>query len=304
MTNHVRQLFFSKLEERLGRLTALPNSRSLFLASEHNICIYLRYSKRHSNGRTFYGLRRQDLKQLEGHASFICLLWDDQLEPLIIPYHIYEDLFNTVSPAADGQYKTQVIINDNAIELYVASAGRFNVESYIGWQELDKSTERNVEIVPPLSHSQVQTLIGAIGALKGFQVWIPRNDRSRIGFDGVAKFDILNSLPSEYASINSIAEQVDAIWVERGSGQIQSLFEVEHSTTIYSGLLRFNDILLTAPDRKPNYSIVAEDVKRGRFARQLQRPTFKASGLHDGCSFLEYDEVFGWYGRLSDKIQG
>ena len=67
---------------------------------------------------------------------------------------------------------------------------------------------------------------------------------------------------------------------------------------MYSGLLRFNDILLTDP-KVSRFSIVSNDVRRDLFARQLHRPTFKRSGLAELCSFLEYANVFEWHERLS-----
>ena len=79
---------------------------------------------------------------------------------------------------------------------------------------------------------------------------------------------------------------------------IENLFEVEHSTTVYSGLLRFNDILLTDP-KASRFSIVSNEVRRALFSRQLFRPTFKASGLADMTSFLEYSNVLDWHRRLS-----
>lgn len=266
--------------------------------------IYVRYSKQHPGNRTFYGIRRRDLQQLEGHRSFICFVWDEQDDPLIVPFDRYEDLFQSVAPAPDGQYKAQVFLRSDARELYVAGAGRFNVESHFGWDELQRAVENAESATPTLNHSQVQTLLGAIGASKGFQIWIPQNDRASLDWGFVSRFEIANALPRGYASVRSIAEHVDVIWLSRGSGELAALYEVEHSTTIYSGLLRFNDIHLIAPSLQPRFSIVAEDIRRGRFARQLHRPTFQASGLHELCSFLEYREVFGWYTRLSSVAQG
>jgi hypothetical protein len=76
------------------------------------------------------------------------------------------------------------------------------------------------------------------------------------------------------------------------------MFEVEHSTPIYSGLLRFNDVHLVAPLLRPRFSVVANDARRDLFVRQLNRPTFRLSGLRELCTFLDYKDVFGWYTRV------
>ena len=61
--------------------------------------IYVRYSKIHPGDRTFYGLREEDLQRLEGHPSVLCFLWDGQVEPLLIPFLEFEDVFQaTVGP--------------------------------------------------------------------------------------------------------------------------------------------------------------------------------------------------------------
>ncbi len=87
------------------------------------------------------------------------------------------------------------------------------------------------------------------------------------------------------------------MWVAAGRDKVEALFEVEHSTSVYSGLLRFNDILLTEP-KVTRFSIVSDDLRRSLFSRQLSRPTFRKSGLAELCSFLEYRNVFEWHLRL------
>ena len=298
MAKPAKELFLANLRERVGELRSLPKSQSLLESNGGHLRLYLRYSKLHSGQRTFYGLRREDLLQLQGHRSYICFIWDDQPEPLIIPYEKYEDLFQSLTPASDGQYKAQVILRGDGTDLYVAGAGRFDVESHIGWDELQRAVQSTKEIIPDLTHSQVQSLLGAIGHSKGFQIWIPQNDRSSLDWSQVSKFEMVNSLPSAYEGVHGIAEQVDVLWLAKGGGQIRALYEVEHSTTIYSGLLRFNDIHLATPSAQMHFNIVAEDVRRGQFSRQLNRPTFQASGLSDSCGFLDYAEVYGWHKRI------
>ena len=299
MAKPAKQLFLTNLHERVGELRSLPKSQSLLESQDGRLRLYLRYSKLHAGQRGFYGLRREDLLQLQGHRSFICFIWDEQREPLIIPFEKYEDLFQSLTPASDGQYKVQVILRPDGTDLYVAGGGRFDVETHIGWDVLQRAIDSTKDTIPDLTHSQVQSLLGAIGYSKGFQIWIPQNDRSSVDWSQAPKFDMVNSLPSAYEAVRGIAEQVDVLWLAKGGGQIRALYEVEHSTTIYSGLLRFNDIHLATPSAQMHFNIVAEDVRRGQFSRQLNRPTFQASGLSDSCGFLDYAEVYGWHKRIA-----
>ena len=91
------------------------------------------------------------------------------------------------------------------------------------------------------------------------------------------------------------------IWLERGAGTLHALFEVEYSTPVYSGLLRFNDILLTAPNLRARFSVVSNDERRSLFTRQLNRPTFRMSKLDEYCTFMEYASVYGWHRRLTQQ---
>lgn len=300
MANEARQRFIQQLGVRFPSLRKLPKTRSLYDIGDGAARLYVRYSKRHSADRTFYGLRAQDLRQLEDSPSFICFLWDGQEDPLLVPYAEFEEVFHSTPPAADGQFKTQIYLEPDATEMYIARAGRFNVESYFGWDGLEHAADRSEqERVPELTHPQVQTLLGAIGSAKGYDVWIPPSDRGELDWSLVDRFNCRRTQPSGYGDAANILREVDVVWISRGSNDLRALFEVEHSTPIYSGLLRFNDVRLAAPRLQPRFSIVANDSRRSLFVRQLSRPTFRASGLSEICSFLEYANVFGWYQRLA-----
>jgi len=217
---------------------------------------------------------------------------------LFVPFEQFEEVFAGLTPASDGQIKAQVYEQVGGTELYLANAGRFNVESYMGWSYLEALIQPSGATVPELSHNQVQTLLGGIGVAKGFDIWIPPNDRARLDWTLTDRFNSTNSLPSSLLPVRTIAEEVDVIWIDRGGGTPAALYEVEHSTPIYSGLLRLNDVHLTVPSARLRFGIVSNDVRRALFVRQLDRPTFKASGLREICTFFEYRNVFGWHERV------
>jgi len=295
----IKSEFLEKLTARYGQCRRINGSQSLFDVSDGQLRVYVRYSKRHARDSTFYGLRAIDLGLLEGHPSVLCFLWDDQSVPLLIPFSEFEDLFRTVSPASDGQYKIQIYTREEATELYLASAGRFNVESYYGWDAADMLCKRKESDMPVLSHSQVQTLIGSLGARKGYAVWIPANDRSKMDWTLASPFDCARTPPLGVMEIREVVQEIDVIWMDKGASKARAFFEVEHSTPIYSALLRFNDVLILSPQSDARYSIVSNEDRRSLFVRQLNRPTFCASGLDNACSFLEYRNVFLWHKRVT-----
>jgi hypothetical protein len=297
MANQTKATFLEQLKSRYGKPKQLPGSLSLFEIGDGLSRIYVRYSKVHARNRTFFGLRQDDLKQLEGFNSVICFLWNTQTEPIFIPFTDFEDIFHALTPASDGQYKVQIYPDDET-ELYIANAGRFNIEGFYGWHNLDSLIDKNkITVFPDLSHSQIQTLIGSIGTLKGYDVWIPLIDRNRLDWNLAEKFSCRSDLPARYGKVDNIVREVDVVWMQRGSSDLRAMFEVEYSTPIYSGLLRFNDLHLVEPNLKLKFSIISNDLRRALFLRQINRPTFKISGLSDICNFMEYKDVFSWFNR-------
>jgi len=303
MPNVIKESFLKELKKRFGNIRKLDDSLSLYDIGNGAGRVYIRYSKVHTRGQTFYGLRQKDLQKLEGQPSVICLLWQDQKDPLILPYSDFEEVFHSLSPASDGQYKAQVFLQDAGTDLYIANAGRFNVEAFFGWEQLDSLIDKSqLTDFPVLSHVQVQTLLGSIGAAKGYNIWIPKNDRGKLDWNLTKQFRCDAEIPHEYQRIEDILAEIDVLWIERGAGTLRALFEVEHSTPIYSGLLRFNDVHLMFPRSRTTYSIVSNYDRRALFVRQLSRPTFSLSKLGDNCNFLEYPNVFMWHRRIAKQL--
>lgn len=296
MANLHKANLLEELRQRFGELHKLPDSQSLFVIGDNAARIYYRYSKIHDARRTFFGLRDIDLRQLEGHNSFLCLQLDDGSDPVFIPYSDFEEVFHASEPASDGQYKVQLLTSEQTKELYIARNGRFNVDGFVGFDSLQRGLNpAQLREHRDLSHSQVQTLLAAIGHRKGYDVWVPDNNIAQMDWSLTDPFGICRALPCGFESVAAVLAEIDVVWT--ASNRIEALFEVEHSTPIYSGLLRFNDLLLTAPNRS-RFSIVSNDTRRAVFSRQIYRPTFRRSGLSEIVSFLEYPNVFDWHQRI------
>jgi hypothetical protein len=104
---------------------------------------------------------------------------------------------------------------------------------------------------------------------------------------------IENDLPLNYNDITvETIEQIDVLWLKRGA--IERAFEVEHSTAVYSGLLRMADLLALQPNINIRLHIVAPDERREKVFHEMQRPVFSllAHGpLSRSCTFISYDSV-------------
>jgi len=299
MPNVHKANLLATLHARFGDLRKLGGSESLFALGDDAARIYIRYSKIHPKGRTFFGLRETDLHQLEGHNAFLCFLLDDGSPPLFVPYTDFEEVFRGAEAAKDGQYKVQLFTQGDALELYVARRGRFNVEGYVGLEALAHSLDaKRLRQASDLSHSQVQTLLAGIGHIKGFDVCVPESDVGKLDWSRTVRFGLRADIPAGFDRIKGILSEIDVVWIAGGKNAIEGLFEVEHSTPIYSGLLRFNDVLLTEP-KVSRFSIVSNDTRRAAFSRQAFRPTFTRSGLAECVSFLEYANVLDRHERLA-----
>jgi hypothetical protein len=298
MPNIHKADLLNSVRQRVGELHKLPGSNSLFSVGDDLARLYFRYSKVHSDGRTFFGLRDVDLRQLGGQNSYICFFVDDASPPLFIPYADFEEIFHGAEVASDGQYKVQLIIGHGTRELYVPKMGRFNVDGFAGLDNFVNNVDSHrVRHIPLLSHPQVQTLLAGIGKVKEFDIYIPRANIAQLDWSLTPQFELRREVPAGFDSISAIISEIDVSWVTAGRNTIEGLFEVEHSTSIYSGLLRFNDVLLTDP-RVSRFYIVSDETRRDRFSCQAYRPTFRKSGLSELTSFLEYANVFDWHQRL------
>lgn len=299
MPNLTKIEFLKQLGNKFGKLSKLSNSLSLYEIGDGICRIYIRYSKIHDRNQAFYGIRKEDLKQLDGYNSVICFLWDTQSEPLFVPYTEFEDIFSELQPSSDGQIKASVFQERNGAELYISNTGRFNVESFFGWDYFESLIDKSKIVqMPDFSHSQIQTLLGSIGIHRGHDIWIPTIDRNKMDWGLAPKFDFRKDIPSRYSEVHDVIKEIDIIWLKRGSSELSAMFEIEHSTPIYSGLLRFNDLHLIEPNLNLKYSIVSNDLRRSLYLRQINRPTFRMSGLSEICNFLEYRDVFGWFNRV------
>ncbi|MBU2008637.1 MAG: hypothetical protein KJ624_02100 [Chloroflexi bacterium] len=141
---------------------------------------------------------------------------------------------------------------------------------------------------------KIQALIAEIGERMGFTIWIPKSDRSRVveywkPQEGV----LLDRLPFNYdeTTIQTI-ERIDVIWLRRRS--IVRAFEVEHTTSIFSGILRMADLMALQPNLDIHAHVVAPVERKDDVFEEIQRPVFtllEKGPLSRSCSFISYDAL-------------
>ena len=144
------------------------------------------------------------------------------------------------------------------------------------------------------SHTEVQAWLRDLGLALGFDVWIAANDRGRL-FEGIPLGKgCLTHLPDRItaaAGADSI-RLIDVLWLEKEYGKVSAAFEVEHSTSIYSGIVRMLDLALGSDDLhiSTGMFLVAPDSREAEVRAQLARPAFSRITDLD-ISYLPYGEI-------------
>lgn len=159
----------------------------------------------------------------------------------------------------------------------------------------ENDTEEEDQNPPDARESiRIQALLAEIGSRMGMDIWIPRSDRARVMSEWQGEHPLpLERLPLNYdeTTLKTI-EQIDVLWLKGRA--IKRAFEVEHTTSVYSGILRMADLLALQPNMDIQLHIVAPQARREKVFQELQRPVFSLldrGPLSDICTYLSYDSV-------------
>lgn len=161
--------------------------------------------------------------------------------------------------------------------------------------EVEIENKDTDEIVFELRESyQIQAIIAKIGSSMGMRIWIPARDRKAVlEYWKEENPPIIDKLPLNYdeTTLKTI-EQIDVIWLRGRS--IKRAFEVEHTTAIYSGILRMADLLALQPNMDIKLHIIAPDSRREKVFQEMTRPVFsllEKGPLSEICTFISYESI-------------
>ena len=194
-------------------------------------------------------------------------------------YAKYDDLYSVLVRIQQGETVSQKIPDVLSI-----AAQPLPQLTEVRAEELDEVLRTKIIS----DHVRMQWKLARLGLKAGERVWVPVGDQSRLRqayqFD---KFD-----PEFSAGIDlphSYVENIDVVWKQEF--RIGAAFEIENSTSIYSGLLRFADLNIVAPNTLYPMFVVAPQDRKNRLREQLRRPTFKWLELDQKVRFLSYEEI-------------
>ena len=141
----------------------------------------------------------------------------------------------------------------------------------------------------PREHDEIQWRLIRLGHSAKVDVWVPQSDQGREWEGNRFKQYVLSEFKAGL-DIPRTVENIDAVW--RFGYQIRAAFEIEHSSSVYSGLLRLSDLKTVAPNSNYPLYIAAPKERRDKVFSELKRPTFHDQlRLHETVRFISYDKV-------------
>lgn len=171
--------------------------------------------------------------------------------------------------------------------------------------------ERNVQITAPVEpstvntetevtpnheqaskHTQIQFQLAKLGRQFSYDVWIASNDRKHTWNNESLEDYSIPQLPY-FNGVGMKSQQmiqlIDVIWLKRS--MIVAAFEIESTTSIFSGLLRMSDLTIALENFiLPIYIAVPEE-RVNHVEAQLSRLTFQQLGLHERCRFFTFEKL-------------
>jgi len=150
------------------------------------------------------------------------------------------------------------------------------------------------------THTKAQADLVELGRTVGCSTWIASNDRSKIYKKKRLGDLCIDELPGMGLSEEAVRRisLIDAIWIDRNAPV--SAFEVESTTSIYSGLLRMSDLLAVVPALNIRLYIVAPKKRQDKVLQELSRPTFQRIGLSEYCRYVSCEDL----SQLLQQVKG
>lgn len=144
-----------------------------------------------------------------------------------------------------------------------------------------------------LTHTEIQAWLRDLGLALGYKVWVAVNDRGRSYNGGTLATGCADVLPSSIVGSSGVdsIRLIDILWIDPDGERVAAAFEVEHTTSIYSGIVRMLDLALSSGlHATGGLFLVAPDAREEEVRAQLRRPAFsRVADLQ--VRFLPYGEL-------------
>ncbi len=142
----------------------------------------------------------------------------------------------------------------------------------------------------PTEHSEMQWRLIRLGLRSHFDVWVPENDKNR-EWNGENFRPMVLKEFHETLDVPIYIKNIDTVW--KLGQSVKAAFEVENSTSVYSGILRLSDLRALTPNSTYPLFIVAPRERRTKVFNELRRPTFANPylTLDKAVKYLSYNSI-------------
>ena len=269
------------------------------------------YSKLLRGHKYFFGLSQESLAS-DGvlpetvHGPFALLICGSVETVLVLPRPLVLQMLEGVSTR-----RMDVFLDEDRYVLQTTGHSKLDVTQYMnsypprnGGRDSHVGETENAELEASQAvrdHVSIQWDLIRLGRAAGHSVWVPAGDRHfavgphsfashtlerfpRLGFDEFAR---------------RVVQNIDVLWLDHSL--IRKAFEIESTTTIYSGLLRLNDLIISQPNNNIDIYVSANSDRRSHLIRQLMRPSFRS--VAGQCEFLSFQNVRSQTRKL-DSLAG
>ncbi len=143
-------------------------------------------------------------------------------------------------------------------------------------------------------HIEIQYLLLKLGSDMSFSVWVAKNDKNK-QYNRISFLEIpgmLKELPLQFdEATNRTIQLIDVLWIKGNA--IIAAFEIESTTSIYSGLLRMSDLITMQPNINIPLYIVAPSERRMKVITEINRPTFSKSKppMYEMCRYISFETL-------------
>jgi hypothetical protein len=147
------------------------------------------------------------------------------------------------------------------------------------------------------SHYFFQGLVVEIGNMKGFQTFVPSQDKNKpFSKQRLGDVTTVSKLYEfTYSEVLRRALTIDVTWINSRKYP-NSFFEIEHSTDIYNSLLKFVEF----QDFRINFYIVADSQRRAEFDSKIGYSAF--TSIKPFVKFWNYDSVSELHTKISTSM--
>lgn len=166
--------------------------------------------------------------------------------------------------------------------------------------QLELEEDKPISKKDESAHTRAQSELIALGKITDCSVWIAINDKGKTYRGKKLVEECLQKLPNLGLSEEATRRisLIDVIWINQNAPVCA--FEVETSTSIYSGLLRMSDLLAVVPALNLRIFIVAPRKRQDKVIRELSRPTFRKIGLSEYCRYISTEDL----DELIERVKG